>query len=69
MEEVITGDCILKDLKMKDSIHEDSRKYGLLGTTKKELMLSSTFTLYQPCVQPPQCEPVEVAFIDKNQLL
>lgn len=69
MEEVVTFDRILKDLKMEDSIHGDSGKYRIRVTTKEELISSSTFTSYRPRIWPPQSELVEVAFIGKNQLL
>ena len=66
MKEVVTGDRVLKDLKVEDPIQADCREYRILCATKEELVPSCMFASYRPCRRSPQRQPVEMALISEN---
>ena len=66
---IITGDGILDNLEVKDSVEREGRKDGILGAPGRKLGVESAVTAQRPCVWPPQGQSIEVTLVGEDELL
>ena len=66
---IVTGDGILDNFEMKNSVKRESRKDGILGALGGKLRAVSAVTTQQPHVQPPQGQSIEVTLVGEDELL
>ena len=66
---IITGNGILDNFEMKDSVERESRKDGVLGAPGGKLGAVSAVTTQRPCVRPPQGQSIEMTLVGEDELL
>jgi hypothetical protein len=62
------SDRVLDNLQVEDTVEGEGWEDGIFSSPELKLVPRSTFATFRPRVWPPQRQPVEMAFVGKNEM-